>query len=333
MLGLSPTAWLLIHAALAAATVGLWLVKVTPNLPAMKQRRLVIEVWAPFALVAPLLCGAAFIGDDVSAGTGWMPIAGPILCAMIAGGIAVCRSERAAPPERGMVSIGYAGALWVIAGVMLLMLCAADTLTVLVGQCTFAIGAVVLWINTPATRELDDAQAIETGRAAERAAGTAVALIVLLAAAQCVAIIGAGAEHALLSGAIAGAALLVMLGSVALSGPAANGERLAGWCAALGALFGLGVLSMLHVIPHAMKVIRPEQITAGGNLAPPPIEVAYGFAVLAPEASGLILLGLLALAGDRLPKAVRSSGGAILALGSACLILWRLLSTARWPVA
>ncbi len=325
MFGITPTIWLIVQIALACVTIVIWFVRVLPNLYRAPQPRLLLEVWAPVALIVPVLCGLGFVGTGIHEQQHWMPTAGVVLAAMCAVGVVLLRNDVHDNTARRFIHSGFAGVVWTIAGIMLLMLAAADVLTVIVGQCVFAVAAILLWMNTPSEQELATIVRADDDLQAQRAASIGMLLIVVIAIGHGIAVVGGGQEHAFTSAGIAlGTALLIMI-ATSIYGPATGGLRLAGWTASLGVLFAIGVLSMLHMLPHAIAIASngKEEATAIGRL--PSIEVARGFAAVAPEAAGLIAVGLLGLVGDRLSIAGRRAAGAILALVSVCLLLWRLL--------
>jgi hypothetical protein len=100
--------------------------------------------------------------------------------------------------------------------------------------------------------------------------------------------------------------------------------RLSAWSAALGASFGIGLLSLLHMLPSALRALH-----IAGDLDPfnvtPSLAVANGFASLAPEAMGLLALGLASLTMDRMGFSGRKTAGALLVLAACCLLFWKVL--------
>src|SRR5438876_1101403 len=75
------------------ALVGLRMLirRVLPELRGFSQPALVLDVWAPLALVLPMLAFVSRVGNSV-ADDGWMVVGGPMACAALAMGMAMIRS-------------------------------------------------------------------------------------------------------------------------------------------------------------------------------------------------------------------------------------------------
>jgi hypothetical protein len=220
--------------------------------------------------------------------------------------------------------------VWSISAVILLLLCAANGLTVLVGQCIFAAAAVVLWINTPPTQQDHQTKNPEVRRSGNRAV-LGMLLVALLALGQGAALLVAsagnsGADHAARSAcfiAIGYAAVLLFITSIVA--PPTDAMRLSGWSAMLGAIFGVGLLSLLHLLPTAMHSLHLNDGPVDPLHVLPSFEVAHGFAALAPEATGLLAIGLAGVTADRIGSLGRKTAGGLLVFTVCCLLFWKLL--------
>jgi hypothetical protein len=111
--------------------------------------------------------------------------------------------------------------------------------------------------------------------------------------------------------------------ALALTAQLASAElamRLGGWTATYGLLLGLGTISLRHLLPRAADVVRGER-------GQTPVKVAFGFGEYAIEATVLLMLGVFAIAIDRVSSArLRAVIGMLLILAAALLAGWRLAS-------
>ena len=97
--------------------------------------------------------------------------------------------------------------------------------------------------------------------------------------------------------------------------------RIGAWLTTYGVLFGLGVLSLAHLLPEAIKVVTQWQRSEQS----PGLRVAFGFGSLAGEAAAVVAACMLLAVMHRLPRAVHFVLGTsiiFLALGGAT---WRLV--------
>ena len=105
--------------------------------------------------------------------------------------------------------------------------------------------------------------------------------------------------------------------------------RLGGWAATYGVLFGLGLISLCAMLPEVYHIVADGWLMSEhGWPRPPIVSVAYGFGTFAVEGTLLLMLGGAAAAAAGWPDAWRRIGGAIVILGAAALIVWRLLDAA-----
>jgi hypothetical protein len=273
----------------------------------MRHPALVTDVWAPLAIVAPMLFATGWVETSVR-GAGWLALGGPVAAGWIAlAAVLVVHpaSTLAAPPLR-RVLMAVAGA-----GLVLLLLGAAGVLTIWVGQCAFAIAAVLLWVSTPPPDEGDD----EDDHAPAR---TAIAMLVALAAALGQGVIAWRLDPILrpVSAGLAMGYAAIALCAASAAGPSAA-LRTGLWSAVLGILLALGTLAFAQVVPAAIQVAR-------GGRAPVSTEVAEGFAALAPEAVGLLVLAAAPWLAPRLARGLRRPAGALLLVAVAAHVALRL---------
>lgn len=327
MLKLPPTIWIIVQALLALGGAALWLAVINPTLTQLRERRLILAVWGPVILVTPLLFLTAGVRGSIDL-IGQMAIGGPALIGVVAVAAALLFGPGRAPsdPDRGDQPGWFALTIWIGTGVVLLLLSAADVLNVMVGQCIFAAGAVVLWINTPTMEQVHQARGSTSPQPGEGRAAGALFAAMVLAVGQGLALLAAGAEAASITGGIAlGSALVVVIGMVARRS-AADAMTLGGWSASLGVLFALGLLSLLHMLPSVSETLAASEGPRMTVAARSTFQVARGFAAVAPEATALVMAGLAATFAGRLPAAGRRLIGAVLAVLTACLLLVSALS-------
>jgi hypothetical protein len=316
-----PMLWLIVQAMAAIASVQIFRLRIAPNVNRMRDARAVSDAIGPLALALPMIAGGFRTGFDVggtSGAAGWITVGAPAICGMLALGIAAIVASLSASvpsnkPSQRLIAPAAAAA-WSLTGAVLLMLGAAHDLTVWAGQCAFAAGAVLLWINTP---ELTREEPSPT----DAQAGNGLTLVLLCAVAQGVAIGLAPASMLNVAAgiAIAHAAMIIAL-LARLASPGAA-MRIGGWTATLGVLLGLGAISLRQLLPRALGVLNGEH-------SRPPVNVAYGFGEYALEATILLALGIAAIALEHLSTSItRRAMGALLILAAALLAGWRLAAT------
>jgi hypothetical protein len=313
------TAWLVLAIQALFAVIGLRLLvrRVLPALHGTPHVEIFTDVWGPLTIVGPMLFLAVRVRDQVT-GIGWLAVDGPLLIALMGAGMAMTRRGIIGSPaprpdaamKRGIVTAACAA-------IFLLLLGAAHDLTLWMGQCAFAVGAVLLWINTPLDRLT----------AAHNQQNDAGAGLAITAAAPCALIQGLAMLHAddqtrLSSGALAIVSAAVVLAAAArISGPAAC-LRLAMWSAALGVFFGIGLISLMHMLPEAIRAIRTGE-------AGPVHRVARGFGAFAPEASALLLVCAFQLVHQRLRSQYVAWIGIAALMAASAAVVWRLIALTR----
>lgn len=311
---------LLVQVALAAIGLRLLARRVWPGLclgegggggGAAAGDRLITDVWGPIALIAPLVFLSARVDGDLD-GVAWAPV-GAAICI----GVMILCLRGIVPVPGPDAPVGLASlALWAFSGVCLLLVGAAQALSVWVGQLVFALAAVLLWMNTPTPQA---AHADPGSMTARSAAGS---LLAILAAG------GQGIIALLLPPSAVPLAVAIMVAyavaagaaAVRLAGPGAV-ARLAGWSACIGALLGIGTLSLCFLLRRVMDVV-------GGRGLSPETYVARGFGRFAWEAVLLTLVPVLAVLLPRLPRPLRRLIAVPLGLVVAALVAWRISTIA-----
>lgn len=280
---------------------------VFPALHLLRARALITDVWAPLAIILPMLFFLARTDQGSVRGAAWIGLGGPIVAALIglAGALIVNRP--------GFASINLnAIAVWTGAGLVLLLLGAAHHLTLWVGQCSFALAAVFLWVNTP--DEVDDASQIS---APQFRAGLGMMVALVAGACQGATSIFVPEHMVVISATIAVASAVMLMTAAARFAGSDAGLRIAGWTIAYGVLLALGVLSLLRLIPAAYQA-------AAQGVAPPIQRIAHGFGAYWVEATLALSHGVAAVTLMRLPRAFKRIIGIILIAAAAILAAWRL---------
>jgi hypothetical protein len=299
---------LLVQAALAVVALHLLNRRVFPHMRAARQPELIADVWAPLAMVLPLLFLAGRVGATVR-GIGWAPIGGPICAGVLTLGAAMVAGR----DEPQTTRPGAAALLcWAGAGLVLLMLGAAHELSIWTGQCIFALAAVLLWLNTPSLGH-------PPGRGTTLrplGGGMSMAFVLLCA-------IGQGMAGLLITGPASAISAAMMIAYAAAAGAGAAvlagpgwAMRIGGWAAAIGMMLGVGIISLLRLMPQALVITLDPR-------SPARSEVAHSFGAYALEAVLLMLVPAAAAGATRLPRRTA------IALGIGCILLGAAVATWR----
>ena len=272
-------------------------------------RPLLINVVVPLALVVPMVLLAVRVNNSVH-GLGWIPIGGPISCAMFAVACAMIVGIRFEP--RGLAPKPRLLAMWICTGVVLLLVTAAHELAVMVGQVAFAAAAVLLWFNTPdeTPAEINRAQKPSRGHyGLEIAAFCSLgqAILALMIDPSVIKISGA----LMVTYAAMGSAIIACI-----LGPGAA-VAAGGWGAIYGVLFGLGLMSLREIVPLAIRTILGGDPTAFRH-------VAFGFGAYAPEAALMLAVAAVGASMGRIQPYVQRIAGICLAHAAAIWCAWRL---------
>lgn len=300
-------AWAMIAIQVAAAAAALHLLRwhVLPSLARLPHRELIVDVWGPVAIVLPVLFTVAWTGHSVR-GDGWVAIGGPVACGMIGLAFAAILGRGAMAWDSPL-----SGIMALIAGVVLLLLGAAHVMHILVGQVTFALVAVVLWINTPDSRQSDVEDETESR------VWLSMIVVVLLTAVMGASAIYVTDHFRILSASIMLGFAACTLAMAAIYAGAALAMRMALWTAAIGCLGGLGAISISYMLPHAFRLFQ------GGE--PADVQwVAFGFGAYALEGAILLVLPVVVFLLGMLPPASRWAAGAGLLVAALALAIWRL---------
>lgn len=311
--------WLMpaIQIGFAALALHLLARRVYPAFGQVRQGELVVDVWLPLALVIPLLFTIGGVDGSVRE-VGWPSLGGPVMCGMIGlalaatigrGGIGVFGEEFVEGESIGWRLAPRLTVAALIAGLVLLLLGAAHVMSMWVGQCAFAIAAVLLWINTPEVGRDGSPQGVHQMRA-----GFGMLVVLLCAFAQGIAGRLAGEEERWLVVLLMLSYAAIALGLAARQTSAGLCVRIGIWCASFGVLFALGVIALLAMLPRILAT------AVGIELPPHSMDIAAGFGAFALEATVLMVLAPVAVGVMRLPWFVRAVIGAILLL----FVVWRV---------
>lgn len=307
------TDWLrlIMHTLAAAMMVRLVTRSIAPALasPALSQgasRALLTDLWLPVALIAPLLGPATRPVENVPlwSGRAASPAVGLALLACAA--VALGTSRRLS-----LRGITLPLLMLALSGAVVLLLAAANRLSIGVGQTLFACAVVLMWVNTPRVPP----------KGAEPHLPGALIVILLLAAAQTAILVFMSTEAALRAGVavvvIQGA---MIVGILARHSPAAA-LSIGGWTGVYGAMLCVGMVSVARLV-RSTFLAGPDgddRILQAASFG-----VASGFAHLAIEGA-LLVLGAASMAGAaRLHGAGRITVGVAALLAGAGLIAWRL---------
>lgn len=299
----------------------------------LPQPEFVLDLWGPLAVVVPMLFLVGQVGFTVR-GVGWMPIGAPIIAAVLALGAAMVTGDSLKyisdwrTPAMLRMLVACAGI-----GLVLLMLGTAHDLTLWMGQCAFAVAAVLMWINTPETPETPEPptevspkvspdsggpSSVPLITRSQARAGAGITIAIACAIGQGLITMWLPSAYAPLSGAmmLAGAAL-ILAAAAPLAGPDAA-MRIGGWAAAYGVLFGLGLLAIVHLLPEAMRLWHDPR-------APVFTRIANGFGEYSIEGLALLLFVIMGIVHQWLESRTRRTLGVLLIIATAALAGWRLM--------
>jgi len=299
--------WIMILAQVLLMLAALHLLRwhVLPHLAQLSQRALVLDVWGPIAVVLPMLFWMIWVGGSVR-GDGWMLLGLPIACGVLACGLVMLMHRDSAVSQQRLVQLMAA-----IAGLVLLMLGAAHVMSIWIGQVSFTVIAVMLWLNTPDVHG-------EAGES-QSPAWMNMAGVVMCAAGMGLAGLWIGAEHRTITASIIAVyAVACVVLTAMYAGPVAC-VRLGGWAAVVGVLGGLSMISLGVMVPQAMKAIRNEELSDVQW-------VAQGFGAYAFDAVALMLLPVYLLANEHLHRTPRRLLGMALLLAVLMAMCWRVVS-------
>lgn len=315
---------LVVQALIALLGLRWWRQAVLPSLPAVKHPELILDVWGPIALIMPLLFAVRWVGHTVE-GAGWLPIGAPILCGGAAAAMALIVGDRRAYADRfddeSHLPLQLLAAS-VVAGLALLLLGAAHTMSVWIGQCAFALAAIILWINTP---DLDHAQHRAAPTDAQHIASMGMLLFLLCSIGQGLVSWSLPPDMRPWSAILLVASPIAALALTAWHAGQVACVRLGIWAATLGVFFSLGLLALSHMMPRVLRVFAAD-------IDPVPSVVARGFGAYALESTLLLVLAVAVMAALRLPRGAQAALGMIGAVGILLILLVRLASPELMPI-
>jgi len=289
------------------------------------------DVWLPLLLVLPCFGFVPIALPDVG-GVGWVALGGPIAVAWVcvAAALFVGRSRddtmRLAPGD---------AVYWALAGAVLVLLGAAHELHIWVGQCALALGAILLWRNTPGqSTHHNQVGHIEHHEILRGNVALSLSVLCALAHAVLAWLAVASAMHeAQTSPALramivsagmtiaVGAAIAAVVG-LARRFNAVELTRLGGWAGTYGVLLAIGLFSLIGLLPQTITALT------GRAIAPPRLHVAYGFGQYGLEATLLLVLAIWSLAWATgvkpHPMTARRGVGVGVGMAMAALVVWRV---------
>lgn len=299
-----PAALALVFIAMASRWIRSWLPVVNalddrdPNLP------LLIDMWLPLSVAAlwwVLLVrgnGAASSASGASLPMihPWLGVSAPACFALLAVGLALVvaparRGEHdddsrasAAPP-----TAVFAAVVWITSGVIIILLAALGALSLMVGQTLLAIGAVVLWIISPAPTSAP-ADGIAGNRSSAAAAFNGRGLLIWMALVVIGAVLLGFTPRDSLPIAVGLLCLLtvVLIAIMAATQHPRRSLRFAGWLAMHGLVLGIGLRSVTTLLSRAAPF---SSLLAGA--APTEEQASSLLSPVARETHHLLIPGLL----------------------------------------
>lgn len=310
--------WVMLFVQAALAVVGLQLLRngARAATRAGGDPNLIINVFAPLALVGPMVLLVARIDGSVH-GLGWIPIGGPVACGTFALACTLIVGNQFDQKIAALRPLLLA--TWVSAGVVMLLVAATHELTLSVGHCAFTLAAVILWLNTP--------QGAPAGSGSAKASGSGTLWPALALACS----LGQGVAALMIDPSLAGYSGALMVTYAAMGAAifacvcgTTAALSVGGWASVYGVLFAMGIMSLRQLIPMMVQTV------AGGNTAALK-HVAYGFGAYAPEAALMLALGAGATSTGWMGRRLQRIGGVTLLVVAAVWCAWRL-SAASAPI-
>jgi hypothetical protein len=198
-------------------------------------------------------------------------------------------------------------------GLLLLLLAAANRLSIVVGQVIFAIWAILLWFNAPAHD-----RATSRDRDARYAAGAAIALLAITTIVQAIVVACMSVEAMPTAAALCAIQAAVALAIIAARAGSVEAVRVACWVAVYGILLSIGLVS-LSTLLRASWPLRDREANIAIIYGP-----AHGYGRFAIEAVVLFAVPLVYLMAVRLHHRARHAIGWLAIAGGAVLAGSRL---------
>ena len=272
-------------------------------------KSITLDVILPIAIVLPLALQATRVEASVS-GIGWISIGGPVVCGLIAVGCSFIVGK-SIKDQNGPLS-AFSIMMWLASGAVLLLLAATNELTIPVGQCVFAIAAIVLWLNTPTDKLLN-----QSSDSDQEMSSDSFSWVLGLAVAQSVVALLIDKDLARISSTIMMVyAFMAMAIIASLCGPLSV-LRVGGWVACYGVFFAIGFMTLMQLVPMARVVFD----SGDGEKY---IHVAKDFGIFAPEAVMLIALAGFAMLQKRLSDISGMIWGGVVLVIAIAWCVWKL---------
>ena len=303
--------WTLLLVQATLAVVGLELLRKAfrSTLKDDTSKSITLDVILPIAIVLPLALQATRVEASVS-GIGWISIGGPVVCGLIAVGCSFIVGK-SIKDQNGPLS-EFSIIVWLASGVVLLLLAAVNELTIPVGQCVFAIAAIVLWLNTPTDKSLN-----QSSDSDQEMSSDSFSWVLGLAVAQSVVALLIDKDLARISSTIMMVyAFMAMAIIASLCGPLSV-LRVGGWVACYGVFFAIGFMTLMQLVPMARVVFN----SGDGEKY---IHVAKDFGIFAPEAVMLIAFAGLAMLQKRLSDISGMIWGGVVLVIAIAWCVWKL---------
>ncbi|MCH7601885.1 MAG: hypothetical protein IIB54_03875 [Planctomycetes bacterium] len=303
-------ALILLQTVLVVVSLRLLIGSILPSLRRMRCSDIVLDIWLPISLALPMLVMVGRMHEDAQ-GVGWVPLGGPLVCGAFGLGMMLLFGQ---PGQDNSGLTLKPMAIWMTTGLVMLFLGVAHELRVWTGQVMFALGAVLMWLNATHSSELP-----AKANADEMNVGYATFWVVLCSLGQGLAAVFCDQAWWPLSSAMMIAyAVMVLAATARLCGPQ-SALRLGGWTATYGVMFGLGLASLLFMLPTMLEVWAGESPNISDR-------VAHGFGRYALEGSLLLILGPVGWLTMRLHVTTRRVCGILALLATSTLAAWRLAS-------
>ncbi len=330
-------ALIVIQILIALGMVRLLAGRIVPALGSLRQPELVLDVWLPLTFVLPVIIlapglegslrgGGGLVEEVNELAPGWIGWSGggaPVVIGMLLVAAGMIGGQRGIGPFGEEIAEGEAIgwrlgpriiSVALATGILLLLVAAADVLSLWIGQMAFALAAVLLWINTPDHLPRRDRNEKVTDEQA--AAGFGMMLVIIGG-------VGIGVIGRF-GGAWTGFNAIVLAAALAVVAALLIGRRWGGglcvrtglWVAGIGTLLGVGSLSLGFLVPRSLAAFF------GPEPDPQPLLITFGMGTLAFEAVLLIVLSMLIGAWRQLPPTlVRLAGGGLLVVATIFLVL------------
>lgn len=303
--------WILLLVQATLAVVGLELLRKAfrSTLKDGTPKSITLDVVLPIAIVFPLALQATRVEHSVS-GFGWIAIGGPVVCGLVAAGCSLIVGKSIKDQNDSLSAFSIV--MWLASGVVLLLLAAANELTIPVGQCVFAIAAISLWLNTPTDQLPNNA-----GDNDQDHNGASFGWVLGLGVVQAVIALFIEKDFALISNTLMIVYAIMALAIIASLGGPVRVLRVGGWVACYGVFFAIGFMTLMQLVPMTRVVLE----SGDGEKF---IHVAKDFSIFAPEAVMLIALAGFPMLLKRLSGISGLIWGGVVLVFATTWCVWKL---------